>query len=221
MIALAYATAAVLSAQVTVTGSVQPLEVMRAVFGSELKRTALYQVVICNDGAEQIDFAGGQAVQVMASRVATIDGSLVPLAAARARKKSNLWRAAKTGEYLGLAGSVLIGAGAIAAPPAALVASTLVASVSERLTGTLHQEQAAATALLPKFLHAEEMFLLDPHRCISRLALGAYDKRISGFSAVLERGPASPAVNRPQGFVRPSWNRKDADPAAKHPENKP
>lgn len=201
-----------LAAQVTVTGSVQPLEVMRAVFGSELKRTALYQVVICNDGPEQIDFAGGQAVQVMASHVATIDGSLVPLAAARARKKSDLWRAAKAGEYLGLAGSVLIGAGAIAAPPAALVASALVASVSERLTGTLHQEQAAAAALLPKFLNAEEMFLLDPHRCVARLALGAYDRDIKGFSATVERQrPRGVASEPARRFARPVWVRQDAE----------
>lgn len=198
--------AGIASAQVTVTGSRQPVEVMRAVFGAELKRTALYQVVMCNDGGGTVDLSGGLAVQVMQSHVSTIDGSLVPAFAARARKRSKLWQAAKIAEYGGLAGAIVFSGGVVAAPPAYAVGSALIGAASERLQSVVAQEQAVTAALLPRFLSAEETIRLNSRACASRLALGEYDRRISRFSGAVEGEPVRQAA-----FVRPSWARQKVE----------
>ena len=181
--------------EVRISVSKQPLDAMRAAFGSKINGTALYQVMACDYENLQHDIGGGMVVQVINRRIATIDSTLLPALMLQAHGRNKRQIMAELVKYGGQTASIVMSGGIVAAPPAAMLSNAFLTIVADRLAGKL-KAQSDAVAMVPNaFLDGSRNYTIKPRSCIPWLVLGEHDKTVTHFTESLMLMPerAAPA----------------------------
>lgn len=171
----------------------QPLESFKAAFGSKLPGVAVYDVVVCNNSPQYLDVPAGRVYQAALAGMAPLNRSLTQATLRRARRGSRWHQVAAVAEWLGFAAGLLTASGTIAASEAVRVIPPIVAAGAHRLRDQYDSEQPEAAKLFEKdFL--EDVLVLPPGGCASRILLGRYDKAVKPFVVDMEirRGDAAP-----------------------------
>ncbi len=175
-----------LSQPYTVSMSMEPLDILKAVFQSQLKQVALYEVVICS-GPSEVAIPGGRIMQAAnAKGVQTIDKRLLSIAMNTGRRKSKLYRVYKVAYYAGWAGSLLTVGGTIAASRGVQVGLLLATQGAGELKSAMETRNNDADLLIPGFLDVKDQIALRPNACEGRLLLGMYSRDFKPF--VVESG---------------------------------
>lgn len=167
----------------TISMSMEPLDVYKAVFQTQLRQVALYEAVICSGPAE-VTVPGGRIMQAAnAKGVQTADKRVLSIAFGAARRKSKIYKAYKTAYYLGWAGSLLTVGGTIAASRGIQMGMLVATQGAGQLKSAMETRNEASDALIPGFLEAADQITLGPNSCQSRLLMGTYSRDFKPFVA--------------------------------------
>lgn len=168
-----------LSAQITVSASLQPYKAVKSTLGSIV---SLYAITTCN-GPTVLDTDYGRVRQALATKVATTANPLVGPTLANARNK-NGWVKAFTLTRLALdivsplaVGDIIkvsrgIQVGLVAARPAAQAAEDYFQS----------QGPPSSEAIVATFLPDAGPLHFNPNQCVAHLVMGQYIKGLQSFS---------------------------------------
>ncbi len=169
----------------TVSMSMEPLDVYKAVFQAQLRQVALYEAIVCS-GPSEVTVPGGRIMQVAnAHGVQTTDKRLLSIAFNAGRRKSKLYKTYKVAYYVGWGASLLTVGGTVAASRGVQMGMLLATQGAGELKSAMETRNEASDVLIPGFLDAKDQIKLGPNACESRLLMGTYGRDFKPFAVEL------------------------------------
>jgi hypothetical protein len=173
---------ALVSAQVTASFSVQPIEAWRAAIGKRLPGTAVYDATICNTGPMAIIVPAGRVFTAARTKISTVSPLLVAHTLTRAQDKT---AAARVLEIVGIIAwgvGVATVTDSLKIPENAKVALPLIAEALSHVGGLLK----AKVPTIDRSAFLEGPLALGANACESRLMLGEYRKDVTHFDVAIQ-----------------------------------
>lgn len=159
-----------------VTLSRMPLEVFRGAFLEKVPGVALYDSTVCNLTSESQELQYGWVRRALVGRIVLMNPTLMSLTVDRARKKSVLFKIARTAEWMSWVGGFLAAGGVVKMKDGIKAIFPILSAGSDKLSKEFEGTETGQE--MRRSLEKPDLITLGPRACESRLVLGSYKKEI-------------------------------------------